>query len=234
MEPDTAAAAATVAAADATATIVVLEDEQPGPSTFKEEEAADAATEATTTTEKGEKKEVNRKGVCVCAVDKSSAWPLQGAQTLTFRRRQVSAELCRDGGDRCVGAAEQSSIHSPPPFFSLPGGRGWGWGAGGRGAEWRGAVILGLPSPSTVPGPLYLPGTGVTGWGMGPCRKKPPPLPLLLLALSLSLALPPPPTFPSASAWEIWALESHTRAKGVWLGLIFVIGISRCWWFGGG
>lgn len=66
MEPDTAAVAATVAAADATSTIVVLEDEQPGPSTSKGEGAAGAATEDTVATEKGEKKEVNRKGVCVC------------------------------------------------------------------------------------------------------------------------------------------------------------------------
>lgn len=47
---------------------------------------------------------------------------------------------------------------------------------------------------------------------MGPCRNQPPPLSLLSLPL---------PLFPSASAWEISALQSHTRAKGVLLGLIF-------------
>ncbi|XP_076417689.1 SWI/SNF-related matrix-associated actin-dependent regulator of chromatin subfamily A member 1 isoform X4 [Peromyscus maniculatus bairdii] len=92
MEPDTATEAATVAASDTRATIVVIEDEQPGPSTFKEEGAAAAATEATTATEKGEKKkEVNRKGVCaraLCVLVTSCAWPLIGAQILTFWRRQ--------------------------------------------------------------------------------------------------------------------------------------------------
>lgn len=98
MESDTATEAATVAASDARATIVVIEDEQPGPSTFKEEgAAAAAATEATTATEKGEKKkEVNRKGVCaraLCVLVTSCAWPLIGAQTLTFWRRQVRRSL---------------------------------------------------------------------------------------------------------------------------------------------
>lgn len=102
MEQDTAAEVATVAAADATATIVVTEKEQPGPgpSTSKEEGSVAAATEATVATEKGEK-EVNRKGVCVCGVDKSCAGCLRGTQTVTFLRRQVPASLAGMGA---VGA----------------------------------------------------------------------------------------------------------------------------------
>lgn len=78
MEPDTATEAATVAASDARATIVVVEDEQPGPSTFKEEGAAAASAEANTATEKGEKKEVNRKGVCARALCVCWTHPVPG------------------------------------------------------------------------------------------------------------------------------------------------------------
>lgn len=43
-----------------------------------------------------------------------------------------------------------------------------------------------------------------------------------LASASLSSLAPSPPTpFPSASAWEIWALQSHTRAEGVLLRMIF-------------
>lgn len=200
MEPDTATEAATVAASDTRATIVVIEDEQPGPSTFKEEGAAAAATEATTATEKGEKKkEVNRKGVCaraLCVLVTSCAWPLIGAQILTFWRRQVPAITAGMGA-----AGRQNQLAFPPLPLScrLPAGRGRGRARARQG----GGVSDREPQVSSSPGPPHLPGTGGTVWGMGLCRKKPPPLPFL--------AYSPTPLFPWASAWEIWALQSHHR-----------------------
>lgn len=140
------------------------------------------------------------------AVDKSCPGPLRGAQTLTFGRRQVpqsSAGLGAAGARGGGGGTVSASLPSPFPSRRREGGGGARVRRGVTGSRYPGAG--GLGSPPTAPGPLRVPGTGVTGWGMGPCRKKPPPLPLL------SLSLPP---FPSASAWEIWALQSHTRAKG--------------------
>lgn len=157
MEPDSAAVAATVAPANATATIVVIEDEQPGPSTSKEEGAAAAATEATVATEKGEKKkEVNRKGVCVC---------VRGEQILSRAPpRGPSPDLLaptgtggapRGWGPRARwgwGAAEQSSIRSPPPFLlaAWRAGAGLGTGAargGGCPLSWELGALEPLDSP---------------------------------------------------------------------------------------
>lgn len=124
--------------------------------------------------------------------------------------------------------ASQILCRAPPrgpnPDLSPPtGSRGarQRWGRRARGGGGGGAVQPALPSPfpspclrATAPGPLRIPGTGGTGWGMGLCRKMPPPLPLLSVA--------PSPRFPSASAWEIWALQSHTRAKEILLELILL------------
>lgn len=184
--------AATVAAADATATIVVIEDEQPGPSTSQEAGAAAAATEATAATEKGEKKkEVNRKGVCVCSGQILCLAPPRGPKPNLSAPTGTRGAL-RGWGRRVRGsAAEPPGVRSPPPFLFAASRTGAGLGAGGSGAGWRGARspgAWGLGSPSTTLDPLHLPGTRVTGWGMGLCRKS-----LRLSLSSRSLPLPPFP-----------------------------------------
>lgn len=108
----------------------------------------------------------------------------------------------------------QPALPSPFPFRCWRAGAGPVRGRGRGGVEVPGIPCSGMGAPSTAPGPLRIPGTGGTGWGMGLCRKMPPPLPLLSLA--------PSPRFPSASAWEIWALQSHTRAKEILLELILL------------
>lgn len=212
MEPDTATEAATVAASDARATIVVLEDEQPGPSTFKEEGAAAAATEATTATEKGEKKEVNRKGVCaraLCVLDTSCAWPLVGAQTLTFWRRQVPKSP--QGWGQQGGRTLQHSLPSPFPAGRLLSGGGAGRGrgrvAGCPNTEPRVSPSLGPPLPSRNWG------EPCGGWG---CAGK-----CLRLSLSLLALLPPSSRRPLPG--KSGPFSPTIALKGIWLGLIFVI-----------
>lgn len=152
-------------------------------------------------------------------MDKSCAGPLGGAQTLTFGRRQVPAELRRVGGGGRAGWGRQNSLaFAPLPLrFSPPGGRGRGWGAGAaRGGGCPLSRGLGAGEPSTAPGPFGVPGTGVTRWGMGPWRKKPPPPPLLSLAPS-----PPPSRRPLPG--KSGPFNPTLRQKGFTGGLFFKI-----------
>lgn len=116
---------------------------------------------------------------------------------------------------RGVGAAEQSSIRSPPPSLLAA----WRAGAGlgrGRGAGRRVPVISGLGGWGALdsPRPLWRSRNWGNEVGDGAVEEKASASPSPL-ARSLS------PPFPSASAWEIWALQSHTQAKGVYWGFIF-------------
>lgn len=148
-------------------------------------------------------------------MDKSCAGPLRGAQTLTFGRRQVPAELgWAGGGGRAEWGRRNSLAFAPLPLpFTPPGGRGRGAGAA-RGGGCPLSRDLGAGEPLHSPRPASRSRNWGNGVGDGAVQEKASASPSPL-ARSLS------PPFPSASAWEIWALQSHTRAKGVLLGAYF-------------
>lgn len=148
------------------------------------------------------------------AVDKSRAGPLRGAQTLTFGRRQVPAELGGAGGCGRAGWGRRNSLgFAPLPLpFSPPGGRGRGAGAA-RGDWFPLSRGWGAGEPPDSPRPPSRSRNWGNGVGDGAVQEKAsaspsplalsPPLPVGLCLGNLGPSIP------------------HSRKRGFAGGLFF-------------